>query len=283
MINRRNRILPNQNLRRNLWPKVSSNRTHIAVSQLKPSSSKSVGELIRVLKEPSRDLLVSRINPKRKVSRQHRRSVRKARIVSIRNRSCARAALRLPLMSTRRALREFPLETKQVLEVVVAPLSRSCGPSTLKTARNGVNTSARAEGVIPTGALLFDACSRWLKANILRRVRSTVGLTKGMTTRDQSNGLFIVHRHSAERFANIASRLKRIRISIRSLRIDVDQTHLNSRQRVLQISVSRVSLVTKPSAFGTPVNVFLRLPNIFSSATKAERLEAHRLKCTVAS
>jgi hypothetical protein len=53
------------------------------------------------------------------------------RVVGIRNRADACATLRLPLMCTGRAPRQFPFVAEQVPEEVVAPLRWRGGPSDL--------------------------------------------------------------------------------------------------------------------------------------------------------
>ena len=73
MVHGRDRVLPDQRLFRNKRAEVADDRTHIAVRQLEPCASEGVGELVRMLVEAPRDLLVRRIKPQREVGRQHRR------------------------------------------------------------------------------------------------------------------------------------------------------------------------------------------------------------------
>ncbi len=68
----------------------------------------------------------------------------------------AGAVLRLPLMRTGRALREFPLEAEQVLEVVVAPLRGRRGPGDFQAAGDRVSAPAGAKFVCPAKALLGE-------------------------------------------------------------------------------------------------------------------------------
>ena len=91
-----------------------------------------VGELIRVLVEAARDLLVGRIESKREVGGQHGRCVTLRRVVSIRHRAGAAATLRSPLMGTGRALGQLPFVVEQIVEEVVAPLGRRRGPGDLE-------------------------------------------------------------------------------------------------------------------------------------------------------
>src|SRR4029077_14401928 len=94
----------------------------------------------------------------------------------------------------------------------------------------------------------------------------------------QRNGLFVIHRHASEGFADIPRRGDWIGISIRPLRIDVDQTHLNSAQRIVELAVALVALVSQPFRFRTPENILRRLPDIRAASGKTEGLEAHRLQ-----
>ena len=48
-------------LRRNLWAEVARTRTHVAVGELEPCVGEGVGELVGMLEEAPRDLLVDRI------------------------------------------------------------------------------------------------------------------------------------------------------------------------------------------------------------------------------
>ena len=66
VIDRGNRILPDEFLRRNFRPEITRARTHVAVRQLEPGARKRVGELIRILQETPRDLLVNRVDPQRR-------------------------------------------------------------------------------------------------------------------------------------------------------------------------------------------------------------------------
>ena len=106
-------------------------------------------------------------------------------------------------------------------------------------------------------------------------------LTEGVTTCDQGDGFFVVHRHAPECFTRIFGRKKRIRIAVWTFRIDIDQTHLNNTQRSFELTVFRITLITQPFLLRTPVHIFLWFPHIFTSAGKAKRLEAHRLQSAI--
>jgi hypothetical protein len=60
VIDGRDRVLPDQLLRRDLRPEVAGARAHVAVRELEPGAREGVGELLGVLEEALRDLLVDR-------------------------------------------------------------------------------------------------------------------------------------------------------------------------------------------------------------------------------
>ena len=111
--------------------------------QLEPRLREGVRELLRVLVEAPRDLLVGRIEPQREVRRQHRRRDLLRRVVGVRDRAFTGAVLRLPLLRASRTRGQLPLVLEEVLEEVVAPLGRRRGPGDLETARDGVGSRCR--------------------------------------------------------------------------------------------------------------------------------------------
>ena len=184
-------------------------------------------------------------------------------------------------MRTGRALGQFPFVAEQVPEEVVAPLRRRRGPDDFQAAGDRVTSFAGAEFALPAEALLLDAGGFRLRAHE-RRIAGAVGFAEGVTAGNQRDRFFVVHRHAAERFANIPGRREGIRVAVRSFRIHVDQTHLHGAERILKITVAGVALVRQPLAFRAPVDVLFGLPDIRAPAAKAERLEAHRLEGDVA-
>src|SRR5262245_46035222 len=111
---------------------------------------------------------------------------------------------------------------------------------------------------------------------------SAVGLAEGVTTCNERDGFFVIHRHAPERLADIAGSSNRIRLTIRPLRIDVDQTHLHGTERALQIAIAAIAFVRQPLALRTPVDVLFRLPDILAPAGETEAFEAHRFESDVA-
>ena len=75
MVGGRDRVLPDQCLLRNEVAKITNPRTHVAMGELEPGPRERVRELIRMLVEAPRDLLVRRVHSQRQIGRQHRRAL----------------------------------------------------------------------------------------------------------------------------------------------------------------------------------------------------------------
>ena len=126
-VDRRDRVLPEQRLLRDLGAEVARDRAHVAVGQLEPGPGERVGELVRVLEEAPRDRLVDRVEAQREVGGQHRRRRGVSEPSSGSGTvSGAGAVLRLPLVRAGRALGQLPLVAEQVLEEAVVPLASAC-------------------------------------------------------------------------------------------------------------------------------------------------------------
>src|SRR5438094_910719 len=135
-------------------------------------------------------------------------------IVGIGNGTHPGPVLGLPLMSTGRTLREFPVILKEVLQEVVAPLGWSGSPRAFQPAGDGMCTVAVAEGVLPAEALLLDIGAFGFSANILGRDPRAMGFTEGVSAGYQRNRFHVIHRHAGEGLADIARRRNRVRTSI---------------------------------------------------------------------
>ena len=275
MIHRGDRVLPRQLFLRNERAEIARDRPHVAVRQLEPRPGKRVGEFVRVLVEAPRNLFVGRVEPQREVRGQHGRHMPLRRVEGIGDRRLG--AFRLPLLGAGRALGQLPFVAEQVLEEVVAPLRRRLRPGDLRAAGDRVGALAGAEPALPAEALLLDRGGFRLRAH-QRGIAGAVGLAEGVTAGDQRDGFLVVHRHAGECLANISRRGERIRVAVRPFRVDVDQAHLHGAERVLKIAVAGVALIRQPFAFGAPVDVLIRLPDILAPAAKTEGLEAHRLR-----
>ena len=108
-----------------------------------------------------------------------------------------------------------------------------------------------------------------------------MGLAERVTAGHESDRLLVVHRHAGKGLTNITGRGNRIGHAVGPLRIDVDQSHLNSGEWVRELPVAAIPLVTEPRVFRAPVG-FVGLPGIDASATEAKRLQSHRFQGDVA-
>ena len=175
------------------------------------------------------------------------------RVVRMRHGAGTGAVLRLPLVRTGRALRQFPFEAEQVPEEIVAPLRGRGGPGDFQAAGDRVAAFAGAEAAFPAEALLLDAGGFGLRPHMGRRA-GAMGLAEGMAARDQGDGFFVIHRHAGKSLADVARRSDRIGIAVRTFGIDVNQAHLHCGERILQVARVRllaVSSVMTPCP-GTP-------------------------------
>ena len=282
MVDRGDRVLPDQLFGRHQRAQVAGERTHVAVGQLEPGAGKRVGQGLRVGQEAARDRLVDRVHPQRQVGRRHHRRVALRRIVGIGHDAGRSGAGGRPLVGASRALGQHPFVAEQGLEVAVVPLDGVRRPGAFQAAADGVHTLAAAESALPAQALLLDAGSLGLGAHIGAWIGSAVALAEGVSAGHQRHRLFVIHGHAGEGLADVARRSDRVGLAVRPLRVDVDQAHLDGGQRVFQHTVAAVALVAQPLAFRPPVDVFFRRPDVLAATGKAEGLEAHRIERNVA-
>lgn len=141
---------------------------------------------------------------------------------------------------------------------------------------------AGAVGLLPAEALLLERGTLGLGADVLQRVGGAVRLAEGVTAGDEGDGLLVVHRHAAERLADVAGGLQGVRVAVGTLGVDVDEAHLDRGERVLEVAVAGVALVAEPLGLRAPVDVGVRLPDVLASAAEAEGRKAHRLEGDVA-
>src|SRR5580704_5589091 len=159
MIDRGNRVLPQQSFFRNQWAKIARQRSHVAMRKLVPSLSERFCELLRILVEALRDRSVNWVEAQSEVRGQHGWRMTLGWIVRIRHHAGACAILWCPLMSAGRALGQFPVVLEQVGEEVVAPLRRRGGPNHFQAAADRVAAFARAKFALPAKALFLNAGS----------------------------------------------------------------------------------------------------------------------------
>ena len=154
-------------------------------------------------------------------------------------------------------------------------------PGALQAAGHRVAGVPLATLVLPAEPLVLDPGGGGLGPEAAGgRVRA-VRLAEGVTAGDERDGLLIVHRHAAERFADVLRGSQRIGIAVGPLGVHVDQAHLHRRQRLLQLPVAAVALVGEELLLGPPVDQ-IGLPVVRPPAAEAEGLEAHGLQRDVA-
>src|SRR5204863_6912520 len=150
-----------------------------------------------------------------------------------------------------------------------------------QTAGDGVGAFAALEGVCPAETQLLNGRALRFGADIFARIGSAVGLAERVPAGNERNGLLVIHRHASERFADIARRGDWVGLSIGPLRIHVNQSHLNSGERIIELTIAAVALVPQPGALRPPEDVLFGLPDIHAPAAETEGLEPHRLQCDV--
>ena len=280
------RVLPDQHFLGHVLAQVAVARAHVAVGQLEPGAREGVGELVRVVLEVARDLLVGRIHAHGHVGRAHHQLFLAARVVGRRRHVFFLQALGLPLLRTGRALGQLPVVLEQHVEVSHVPLGRRRRPGAFQAAGDGVAGHAGLVAVGPAEALVFDVGAFRLDLH-QPGVTGTVRLAEGVATGGQRDRLVVVHGHAREGVADVAGRKQRIRVAVRAFRVHVDKAHLHGGQRVGQVAFAGIAAVFlvaggKPFLFRAPEHVGHGLPDVAAAAAEAEGLEAHRFKRDVA-
>src|SRR5262249_22995397 len=159
---------------------------------------------------------------------------------------------------------------EQVLEEAVVPLRRVVGPDTFEAAGDGDAVVAVLVAVLPTQALLLDGRALGLRADVLRAHRA-VGLAERMPTDDERRGLLVIHRHTAEGFADVLRGQRRVGVAAGTFGVDVDEAHVVGAERALELSVGGVALVTQPGVLRSPEDL-VGLPDVRATEAEAEGL-----------
>src|SRR6185436_4963530 len=121
---------------------------------------------LRVVVETLRDRRIRRLHPQREIRREHPWGVLLGRVERVRHGGHGGCILGLPLARTAWALLQLPLVAVQILEEVVVPLHRVCGPRDLYPAGNRVAAFAAGEAALPAEALLLQAASFRFATNV---------------------------------------------------------------------------------------------------------------------
>src|ERR1017187_6639217 len=176
VIHRGDRILPDQRLLGNQRPKIPRDWPHVAVGQLVPRLRERVGKLLRILQVMPGNLLVARVKSQSEVRRQYGHRVLLGGIVRIRHRALRSSALGLPLLSSCRALCQFPFVLEQVLQVLEVPTRRIRCPRAFQATGDRIHADAIAKAILPAAPLLLDRKSTRLNSDILLRIARAMRL-----------------------------------------------------------------------------------------------------------
>src|SRR5438477_11254702 len=106
-------------------------------------------------------------------------------------------------MRAGRTLGQFPVIAEQIRKEVVAPLRRRLGPSDFQPAADCVSAKTFSEFILPPQALVLNVGTFWFGAHVVSANGSAVGFAEGMPAGNQCDGLFVVHGHALESFANV--------------------------------------------------------------------------------
>src|ERR1700722_2580798 len=279
MVDLRYRVLPELRLG-NPRSEVTGERSHVAVQQLVPRFGEGLGQLLGVVEPALSDLAVDRVLPQRDDGDQHRRGAARP-AERIGDRAGTRAVLGGELPRSGRAFGQLPLVAVQVLQVAVAPLGRCRGPDHLQSAGDGVLALSAAVGALPAQPLLFDRGAFGLRTDQISVARA-VGLAEAVPADDQCGGLLVVHRHPAERLADVHRGRHRVWFSFGPFGIDVDQTHRGRAVRLREVALAGVALVGAQPFTLFAEEDFLWLPDVFATETEPKGLEPHRFQGYVA-
>src|ERR1700691_5335467 len=183
--------------------------------------------------------------------------------MSIGHRACACITFWFPLMRASRTLGQFPLVFEQVLEEIVTPFRWCACPGDFQAAGNCITCNAGGVGVCPDEAVLLNWRAFWLSSHVLLGRAGSVSLAKRVTACDQGDGLFIVHSHAREGLADILGWRNRIRHAFRAFRIDINETHSGTAERIREIAITTIAFVRpEPGLLNSPVYFEVRFPNV---------------------
>ena len=129
-------------------------------------------------------------------------------------------------MCSSRTLYKFPLISKQQIKITIIPLSWICCPRTLNSTCYAISSLTCSMGTFPSKTHLLNRSTFRFNPNKILRSCSMC-FTKSMTTCSKCYCFLIIHRHPTKSFTYIFSASKRIWITIWSLRIYINQAHLD--------------------------------------------------------
>ena len=278
---RRHRIHPDQVFGRGVGADVAVARAHVAVGQLEPCAGKGVGEVVGIGHELLADGVVCRIHLQAHVRIRHHRHHALGRVGRVNRHVLFLDADGAPLVCTGRGFGQFPLIAEQQVEIAHVPLRRVLGPCAFDAGGHGIGCSAVQVRVHPAKALILDPARFRLCAQ-QARIAVAMGLADGVATGGQRRGFLIVHRHAGEGDAHLLGGVFRVRHTVHAFGVHVDQAHMHGRQRriervgLLDVLVA-LGCIAHELILGAPVDVLLRVPDVFTAKGEAIGVQAHIL------
>mmetsp|Transcript_35065 Transcript_35065/g.67420 ORF Transcript_35065/g.67420 Transcript_35065/m.67420 type:complete len:262 (+) Transcript_35065:900-1685(+) len=212
---RRERILPRLG-RRDVRAEAPGDRADVARGQLVPRMRKLPIENLGFRSKFVNDLLVrsSGVHRERDVRSHHHRRLRASRRA---RRQRLRAITHTPLVPAAWALVHLPLMIDEQLKILIVPMGRSGGPRPFEAAGKGVGALAAAALAGPRVCrVLFGRGPRAVWAGAVR-------LAEGVAAADERDRLGVVHRHAAERVADLTGRARGVGRAHRALGVKVDE------------------------------------------------------------
>ncbi|OQB54137.1 MAG: hypothetical protein BWX99_02223 [Deltaproteobacteria bacterium ADurb.Bin151] len=286
MVDGRDGVLPDQLFFRNLRSEIPRPRSHVTVGQLEPCPGKGVCEFFRVGKITPRNRLIDRVEAQGKVRRGHHRATLFGRVVRVHHHVFFFNIFGQPLICTGRALDQFPIIFEEHLQIAHVPCRRIRFPGAFEAAGDGIASFAAFETAFPAKALFFDGGGFRFGPHMGCRP-CAVAFTKSMASGNQRDRFFVIHGHTRKGFANVTAGGDRVGITVRTLGIHVNQSHLHGRQGIFKIALACVAALgfvacSQPFLFAAPVDIFFRFPDVHASAGKAEGFKSHRFQGAVA-
>ncbi|KAI6774072.1 hypothetical protein HG531_000921 [Fusarium graminearum] len=271
-------ILPDELLLRDIGSEVSRSRSEITVEKLVPSLCEGLVHLLGVLEPALANLVVGVVVDEGEIRGEHGGAAELALDERI---GVVNSAVEcLPLVGASWRLDEGPLVAEKTLEEVVAP------PEIYNFETTGllVGAVALTNTVVPSETHLSKSMLCWSSRRyLLTSGNSTVSLSKGVSTDDKSSGLLIVHAHTAKGLTDIKGGSLGVGGTVRTLRVDVDQTEVSSTKRLLELVgtlvdvsaavVADIVTLGDECSLGTPVDGLIGLPGVGTATGETKGLE----------
>ncbi len=102
-----------------------------------------------------------------------------------------------------------------------------------------------------------------------------MGFAEGVAAGDEGDCFFVVHGHAGEGFTDVLGGGEGVGLAVGSFGVDVDEAHLDGGEGFFEFAIAGVAFIPEPFSFGSPVDIFLRFPDVGASAGEAEGFEAH--------